>query len=187
MPLHRLLAHAAMARPLTRLHFYTEAGYIAMTTSGLLQAGRQLARGLRAIGLKAGDTIAVQMPTQHETAVLYLAAFEIGAVLVPIVHIYGPAEVGFIVRQSRARLLAVPQRWRGIDFLERVEALGVLPELEQVLVLGERAPRGGITWQKLQQAANADAPTPAAEPVAPQETCVLLYTSGTTAAPKGVQ
>ncbi|CAN7475561.1 AMP-binding protein [Variovorax sp. LjRoot130] len=187
VPLSRLLARAVMARPLTRLHFYTEAGHIAMTTSGLLQAGRRLARGLRAIGLKAGDAIAVQMPTRHETAVLYLAAFEIGAVLVPIVHIYGPAEVGFILRQSRARLLAVPERWRGIDFLERVEALGALPDLEQVLVLGERAPRGGITWQALQQAAEADASTAAAEYIAPQDTCLLLYTSGTTAAPKGVK
>jgi NAD(P)-dependent dehydrogenase (short-subunit alcohol dehydrogenase family) len=61
---------------------------------------------------------------------------EIGAVLVPIVHIYGPAEVGFILRQSRARFLAVPYRWRGIDFLERVEAVGALPDLERVIVMG---------------------------------------------------
>lgn len=187
VPLPGLLARAVQARPSTRLHFYAEQGPVTATTSALLQAGRELARGLRAIGLKRGDAIAVQMPTLRETAVLYLAAFDIGAVLVPIVHIYGPAEVGFILRQSRARMLAVPQRWRGIDFLERVQALGTLPDLEHLLVLGEQAPRGALTWQALEAAAGRAPPLPAGPAAAPDDLCLLLYTSGTTAAPKGVR
>ena len=187
VPLGDLLARSAQAHPVTRMHFHTEQGRTTVTTTGLLCAGRHLALGLRAIGLRRGDAIAVQMPTQRETAVLYLAALEIGAVLVPIVHIYGPAEVGFILRQSRARFLAVPERWRGIDFLERVAALGSLPDLERVIVLGKRTPPGGITWRALEALAAEATSTADDAPAQPQDVCLLLYTSGTTASPKGVQ
>lgn len=184
-----LLSRSAQARPTTRLHFHTEHGERSVLTSALIQAGCQLARGLRAIGLVRGDAIAMQLPTCIETATLYLAALEIGAVLVPIVHIYGPTEVGFILRQSRARFLCVPQHWRGIDFLTRVEGLGHLPDLERVIVIGERTPPGGITLQTIEALA-AKTPPVAAHPwpqAQPDDVCLLLYTSGTTASPKGVQ
>ncbi|MES1265334.1 MAG: AMP-binding protein, partial [Variovorax sp.] len=187
VPLSVLLSRAAQAHPATRMHFHTEERVTSVTTSGLIFAGRRLARGLRAIGLRRGDAIAMQLPTARDTAVLYLAALEIGAVLVPIVHIYGPAEVGFILRQSRARFLCVPERWRGIDFLSRVDAIGHLPDLERVIVLGERALPGGITLKTIEALA-AEARSDATSPL-PQvdDVCLLLYTSGTTAAPKGVQ
>src|SRR4051812_14703401 len=86
-----LLARSARARPATRLHFHTEFGECSASTPELVLAAGRLARGLRAIGLRQGDAIALQLPTCRDAAVLTLAALELGAVLVPIVHIYGPA------------------------------------------------------------------------------------------------
>ena len=166
VPLGTLLERCARERPATQLHFHLERGRVSTTTGELAAAGRRLARALAALGLRRGDAIAIQMPTAPETAVLYLAALEIGAMLVPIVHIYGPAEVGFILRQSRARFLVVPDRWRGIDFLERVEAIGALPDLERVVVVGERAPAGGITLREVESLA-AQQPEPRAWDCAP--------------------
>ena len=187
LPLGSLLAVGARDRPHTRLHFHTETGPRSALVGELIAAANHLARGLRAIGLRRGDAIALQMPTARDTAVLYLAALDIGAVLVPIVHIYGPAEVGFILRESRARFLCVPERWRGIDFLARVEALGHLPDLERVIVLGDRTPRDGITLQSI--AALAEQAPRMAEDTTPlpDDVCLLLHTSGTTATPKGVR
>ena len=187
VPLGKLLARGARNRPDTRLHFYTETDPCSALVGELIAAASHLARGLRSIGLRRGDAIALQLPTARDTAVLTLAALDIGAVLVPIVHIYGPAEIGFILRDSRARFLCVPETWRGIDFLARIEALGHLPDLERVIVVGDRTPRGGITLQSV--AALAERGLGMAEDAAPSldDVCLLLYTSGTTAAPKGVR
>jgi acyl-CoA synthetase (AMP-forming)/AMP-acid ligase II len=168
------------------MHFHTQEGVTSVTTLELTKAAARLVCGLRALGLRRGDAIAIQLPTQQETAMLYMAALEIGAVLVPIVHIYGPAEVGFILNQSRARFLCVPERWRGIDFLERIEALGSLPDLERVIVVGDRTPQNGITLRAV-EALSQHAKIKDESPPQPQDVCLLLYTSGTTAAPKGVQ
>ncbi|NUY04924.1 AMP-binding protein [Paraburkholderia youngii] len=187
LPLAALIAHAVEKHGATALHFHTQGGAYTCTTRSLLHDAKEIGRALRAIGLRRGDVIAIQLPTQRETALLYLAALEIGAVLVPIVHIYGPAEVGFILRQSRARFLCVPDFWSGTDYLERVAALGNTPDLERVIVVGDRAPSNGITFDALQRlAATTHDQRPVDLPTS-EDICLLLYTSGTTASPKGVQ
>ena len=187
VPLGTLLAQSVQARPTTRMQFYSEARARSATTSELLQAAHRLAKGLRAMGLQRGDAFAMQLPTAPETAVLYLAALEVGAVLVPIVHIYGPAEVGFILRDAKARFLAIPDRWRGIDFLERLAAIGPPPHLERVIVAGERTTAGAMTLREVEALGAHAAPWAPTPQPDPSDTCLLLYTSGTTASPKGVR
>ncbi|WP_245763359.1 AMP-binding protein [Paraburkholderia diazotrophica] len=186
-PLSALIARAVERHGATPLHFHTQGGAYTCTTQALLREAREMCKALRAIGMRRGDAIAIQLPTQRETVLLYLAALEIGAVLVPIVHIYGPAEVGFIVRQSRARFLCVPDLWCGTDYLERVTALGDPPDLERVIVVGDRAPSNGVTFGALQRLAATTHDQHPAEAPRQEDICLLLYTSGTTASPKGVQ
>ncbi|WP_280155400.1 AMP-binding protein [Piscinibacter sp. XHJ-5] len=187
LTLAQTLEAAARERPGTRFHFYTERGEQHSNAAALLERSRRVAIGLHAAGVRAGDRFAVQMPTSIETTLLYLAALRLGAVLVPIVHIYGPAELGFILRQSQARFLAVPARWRQIDFLARLSACGDLPALERVILAADANPAvSHLTWSELEEAGACGDPIACWSGPA-DDTALLLYTSGTSASPKGVR
>src|SRR6185369_4957748 len=76
------------------------------TTLGALVADAERAAGaLRGLGVEPGDVVAVQLPGTYEGAVAQAAVALAGAVLLPIVMIYGRRELDFILRQSRAKVL----------------------------------------------------------------------------------
>lgn len=156
-----------------------------VTTVGELVEDAKLAAGaLQGLGVKAGDVVAVQLPNWYEGAVLQTAAALVGAVVLPIVQIYGRREVEFIVRESRARVLVIPGDWRGRHYPDMLPAMGPLPDLEHIVVIGDAVPRGALSW--------ADLLGPLAKPwfmpvLDPRSIAMLVYTSGTTADPKGVQ
>ncbi len=127
----------------TELVFHSAATPLtAITLHDLVGRAQVFAASLDALGLTDRDVLAVQMPNQIETAVTYYAAAFLGLVLLPIVTIYGPSEVEFILRQSGARALVVPDRWRTVDFAERIGRMGDLPLLEHVH-RGRRPIHGG--------------------------------------------
>ena len=109
---------------------------------------RRLAAGLQARGLGPGDVVAFQLPNWAEAAATFFALSMLGAVLVPVVHSYGAREVGFILRQSRARALVTADRFGRLDYAATLAALRPsLPDLELVVMLAaerRRAPPEAI-------------------------------------------
>ncbi len=105
------------------------------------ELARRLAGGLAARGFGPDDVIAFQLPNRVEALAVFYAVQLLGAVVVPIVHFYGPKEVGFILRQSGARAFVTADRFRATDFLATVETLPEqAPEVEAVVVLGSGPP-----------------------------------------------
>ena len=177
------IAQAASAYPEAETIFWSQAGTEAVTSAEIHRLALHAAGALRGLGVGPGDVVALQVPNGLQGAIAYQAVMLIGAVVLPIVHIYGPAETAFILRQSRASALLIPDRWGSVDYLERLGRLGDCPDLRHVIVIGEAAPPGAILWRDLLQ-------RPGGEPVDcvdPDDVALLIYTSGTTSDPKGVQ
>jgi acyl-CoA synthetase (AMP-forming)/AMP-acid ligase II len=146
-----------------------------------------VAGGLRRLGIGPGDVVAFQLPNWAEAAETFFGVAALGATLVPIVHFYGSKELRYILAESGARVLVTADRFGRQDHLAALEALRPeLPSLEHAIVVrttpDAALPAGARSFEAL-----ADAP-PLAEPapVDPDWPAVVGYTSGTTAAPKGV-
>ncbi len=153
------------------------------TVDRVWELARRLAGGLRRLGVQPGDVVAVQLPNWVEAAAAFWAVPRLGAVLVPIVPYYGTREVSFILRQSGARALLLPDRFRSVDYLAQLERIrSDAPELELVAVVGERTAPGTVPFSRLLEAP----PLAESVPAAPGEPAIVAYTSGTTSDPKGV-
>ena len=180
LSLAQAMASAARERPTAPLHFFGAEGENVVTLGDVHARGLELAGSFHAMGLRPGDTIAMQLPNCLENAVLFQAAAALGCTLLPIVHIYGPHELSHILADSRAKALIVPDKWRNIDYLDRLSRLPDLPHLQHRIVLGTTVPDSMIAFDQLP---SGELP---AYSIAPESPALLLYTSGTTAAPKGV-
>jgi len=79
-----------------------------LTLSDVLARGRRFGEHLRARGIGLGDIVAMQLPAWAEWMVACVGIAHAGAVMLPIVVIYGAKELDFILRQSRARPTILP-------------------------------------------------------------------------------
>jgi acyl-CoA synthetase (AMP-forming)/AMP-acid ligase II len=175
---------AASSRPDLPVIFCSAAGSSTVSLADLVDRAARCAAAFRSLGIRPGDSVAVQVPSRIEGVVAQAAAVLAGAVLVPVVPSYGPHELGFILRESRARLLVTLDRWGRRDYLADLQRVGGCPDLSSVAVIGDRVPQGYLDWAQL-----VDGSEPLSTPtnLAPDDVCLLVYTSGTTGQPKGVQ
>jgi acyl-CoA synthetase (AMP-forming)/AMP-acid ligase II len=158
----------------------------ATTLGALVSDAQRVAAALAGRGIGPGDVVVVQLPGSYEGAVVQTAVALTGAVLLPVVMIYGSREMDFVLRRSGAAAVFVPREYRGRPHAETV--LGGLSgrgDLKLAVVVGDSAPgHGAIGFDQL--AAGPSGPYRAPSPD-PDDRAVLMYTSGTTAEPKGVQ
>ncbi len=150
---------------------------------------RRVAGGLAQHGVGPGDVLAFQTPNWVEGAATFYAGAFLGAVVVPIVHIYGPKELAYILRQTGVRTLVLADRFGAIDYQANLRSvLDPATALRQVFVVGDLdhgRHSGPVIWDAFDQLAHAD-PIDAPVEVAADEPVLVGYTSGTTADPKGV-
>lgn len=111
----------------------------------------------------------------------FYAAALVGAVVAPIVHIYGTKETAYILDQCQPRVHVTATRFGHQDFLANLKAIAVPPEMQIVVVDGS-GPVGSMGFDELLTADPAEYPLPV-DPAAP---ALIGWTSGTTANPKGV-
>jgi len=140
----------------------------------------RLAAGFAARGVQAGDVVALLLPSTPLYLVAYLAAARLGAVTTGINARYRRTEIDHILARARPRLLVAVERWHNADFRAMVEALPARPE---VLWLEADALRKG-TRETVQRIAGTAAAAPERDLPA-DAPAAIVFTSGTTGAPKG--
>jgi len=143
----------------------------------------ELARGLVAAGLSAGDRLGIWSPNRAEWTLVQFATAKLGVILVNINPAYRTSELAYVLRQSGCRMLIAAPAFKTSDYRAMVaEVRGDLPELETVVYL--QSPE----WDALLQSAAAVSPQELARrgaALAPQDPINIQYTSGTTGFPKG--
>jgi len=165
----------------------------------------RLARGLLALGLAKGARVGLLMPNGPDWVVAWLAAARIGCVVVPINTFSKPRELAFVLRHADVHALLCVPRTLGNDTLERLEAaapglasavtptlfLAAIPQLRHLVVWGGCDRAWATSERDLEAAALANPATGAAflaeveRSVTPADPMLIIYSSGSTADPKG--
>jgi cyclohexanecarboxylate-CoA ligase len=166
-------------------------GTVSLTYREVHEASLRLAAGLRARGVRAADRVAVQLPNWSEFVPVAAALARLGAVMVPIMPVYRRDEVGHVLDDARVCAAVTPSVFRGFDYLGMYRDLQAdRPTLHSLVVVrGDDAVGTAEASVTTLAAATADV-DPVIEneigsPVGPDDPFVIVYTSGTTARPKG--
>jgi len=149
------------------------------TTGEVHDWARRFARSLVDRGLQPGDVVAMQLPNCVEAAVVFWGTALAGCVIVPIVHFYGPREVGFILGQAQPDLVVVGDCFGALELSAVVKSCAdQWSGRVATIALTCPAPDLG-EWL-------AEEPLDLPVPIDPSTPALIAYTSGTTADPKGV-
>ena len=135
----------------------------------------KLANAMLDMGLKKGDKVALLLENCIEICELYFAACRNGIVVVPIMFRLIKKEIGYILENSETKALFVHQ-----EFIPNLPELSI-PEDRRIVVAGSAE-----GWKDYDYFLESGSPELPMIDVTPQDTWIMLYTSGTTGVPKGV-
>lgn len=144
----------------------------------LQQAADALSHVLVQLGVQRGDRVAIVMPQRFETAVAYMAVFQMGAVAMPLSMLFGPEALEYRLQDSDAVLAICDEN--SIASVNTIRSR--CPALRTVIAAGTAAGQGDMDYEPAlaaQQRAFTAVKTKA------DDAAILIYTSGTTGPPKG--
>src|SRR5258708_19150686 len=141
-------------------------------------AANRLSNALAGLGVERGARGVLNVPQGRETAIAYMAFFEMGAIALPLSHLFGPDALEYRINHAEASIALVEPTT--IANLWAVK--DKLPTLRHVIGVGGAREAGVHAWEPLLERASRNfkaVDTRADDPA------VIIYTSGTTGAPKG--
>jgi acetyl-CoA synthetase len=160
------------------LYWEDESGATATYTYwDLQQAANRLSNALAALGVKRGERVAILLPQRPETAIAYLAVFQMGAIALPLSHLFGPDALEYRMEHAEASIAIVePTTVANLAAIK-----DRLTHLRQVIGVDTRE-AGARSWKELlEKAASQFTPVDTSA----EDPALIIYTSGTTGPPKG--
>jgi len=180
---------------LTRRAAEHPAAPLLLTDDGVLsyaEVDRQAtatAAALANLGLRKGDRIALVLPAWPEFAIAAFAAVKLGAVLVPLDPRLSATDLRYRLRHSGAVCAISAEDAYGTDYLQLFEDLLVdLPELQHVVTVGKEDLWHDdriFQWEDLVSV--GEGRRFSARPGDPEDPFAILYTSGASGKPKGIE
>jgi acyl-CoA synthetase (AMP-forming)/AMP-acid ligase II len=170
--IRELIERNAAERPAAPYALATESDAM-LDYGALARSCRSVAAALRAHGAATGDTVSVVMPNGLNTLRVLLGALWGGCCVNPINLLAQPEQMRYVLEHSDCRLVVVAPEWEA-----RVRAM--LAGIERTVALVVADPDAAALPGEAGGDADDAAPSDAAA------TALLMYTSGTTGAPKGV-
>jgi acetyl-CoA synthetase len=173
----RIAVHADGPGLQPRAHSYAE----------LQHQANRLSNALAQLRVGQGDRVAIVLPQRFETAVAYMAVFQLGAVAMPLSTLFGPEALEFRLNDSAASVLICDDA--AIVNIQNIR--GDCEALRHVIGVGSSASGdaggGAAGMADLDYAALLAEHPPEYHPVRTRadDPAVLIYTSGTTGNPKG--
>jgi fatty-acyl-CoA synthase len=145
-----------------------------------------LARGLIAVGIKAGDRVGIWAPNCAEWVLLQYATAKAGIILVNINPAYRSHELNYALRQSGVRLLVSAESFKTSNYRAMIEEVsGGLPGLERVIYLGSADWDELFVVGRMPIAGGGDQLAERQAMLSFDDPINIQYTSGTTGFPKG--
>ncbi|MEP6609477.1 MAG: AMP-binding protein [Burkholderiaceae bacterium] len=163
------------------LHYEDDSGSTASFTYAALQAdANRLSNALKAMRVQRGDRVAIVLPQRPETAVAHIAAYQMGAVAMPLSLLFGPDALEYRLQNSDAAVAIIDSS--AMAAVEEIRAR--CPGLRHRIVVGGES-GGDSTWHSWSAllAKQPDSFSPVV--TLADEPALLIYTSGTTGPPKG--
>src|SRR5689334_495564 len=157
----------------------------------MLARAKHIAAGLRAIGIRHGDRVALLSDSRVEWTLVDGGCLFAGAVDVPIYPTLTPPQVCYILRDSGATALFLANHER---FLELKDTLAGCVELKHVVFFDDEevAAADGLTLAQLEalgrelEERDPGLVDRLVAETTPDDLATIIYTSGTTGEPKGV-
>ena len=161
------------------------------------------ARALIAMGVKAGDHVAIWATNVPQWYISFWATTKIGAVLVTVNTAYKVHEAEYLLRQSDTHTLIMTEGYKDSDYVGIIKELcpelkthedgkplhiKKLPFLRNIVIIGDKQP-GCYTWEEsvaLKDKVSIEEVYRRQAAINKHDVCNMQYTSGTTGFPKGV-
>lgn len=146
----------------------------------------RFAGALAELGVGHGDAVVQYLPNRWMLAPLYLACARLGAVAAPGQRLMGGREIRHVLTASRAKVCVTVDQFGGVDYAARLAEVAP-PTLKHRVVIGDATPTGAIDFTEFFERTHwEDSGRAAPGQAGADDPFLLVYTSGTTGAPKAV-
>lgn len=150
----------------------------------------RVAAGLRALGLGPGDHIALACPNTPHFPVAYYGILKLGGVVVPLNVLLKPREIAYHLSDSQAKAMLVFEGTAELPMAQMARAAcDEVPTCAHLVVMTVDPAKASPVERSLTlgQVMHGQPASWGTHPARPDDTAVILYTSGTTGQSKGAE